>query len=58
VAPEAWQAQAPQHEGSWWTAWQAWLVAHGSGEVPARKPHIDATLGAAPGSYVHQCYRD
>jgi polyhydroxyalkanoate synthase len=58
VPPEAWVTQAPQHEGSWWTAWQAWLVAHGSGEVPARKPHIDATLGAAPGSYVHQCYRD
>jgi len=59
LAPEDWVAVAEAHEGSWWEAWHAWLLAHGSGKtVPARQPVEDATLGAAPGTYVHQRYAD
>jgi polyhydroxyalkanoate synthase len=58
VEPDAWAAQAPRHEGSWWTAWQGWLVAHSSGTVPARQPRVDDTLGAAPGLNVQMRYRD
>ena len=46
---------ATQHEGSWWTDWQAWIDAQNGGEkVPARVPG-DGKLKAiedAPGSYV------
>jgi len=35
--PETWQAVTPQHEGSWWPAWEAWLVEH-SGERVALPP--------------------
>ena len=58
MTPEAWQAQAERHEGSWWPAWHAWLVALSSGEVAA--PRLDAkrSLGAAPGTYVHVRYAD
>ncbi len=56
--PDAWQAAAERHEGSWWLAWQEWLVARSSSEkCPARttlgsesyKPHADA-----PGIYIYQ----
>ena len=56
--PETWQAKAKQYDGSWWPAWHAWLVERSSGEVAARKPEVKPALGAAPGSYVHICYRD
>ena len=58
MSPADWQAQAGQHEGSWWPAWHAWLVERSSGEIAARKPEVKPALGAAPGSYVHVCYRD
>jgi polyhydroxyalkanoate synthase len=58
LEPEQWQAQAPRHEGSWWTAWQAWLVAHSSGTVPARDPVVDDRLGRAPGLNVHTRHQD
>lgn len=59
VAPEAWSEGAERREGSWWSAWDDWLRAQGSGrQVAARKPSATATLGAAPGDYVHQCYLD
>lgn len=50
---------ADAHEGSWWTAWDGWLRAHGSGrDVPAaRRPAADA-LGPAPGTYVHVRHDD
>lgn len=58
-SPEEWQAAAPRHEGSWWTAWDQWLVAHGSGrQLPARLPPVDDALGAAPGQYVMVRYED
>jgi polyhydroxyalkanoate synthase len=56
--PEIWQASAPQHEGSWWTAWQAWLAARSTGPVPP--PRMGAPergyppLADAPGTYVLQ----
>jgi polyhydroxyalkanoate synthase len=59
LSPQAWQAQAPEFEGSWWPAWSDWLKAQGSGEqVPARQPLHTPELGAAPGHYVMQRYAD
>ena len=55
-----WLAINPQREGSWWPAWQAWLTEHSTARVAA--PPIGApdrgfaTLGDAPGAYVHQSY--
>jgi len=58
VDPDTWQAQTPRQEGSWWPAWQEWLVEHSGERVspPAMgapkkryKPLMDA-----PGSYVFQ----
>ena len=56
---ETWLAATTPRQGSWWPAWQEWLAAHSSGEVPAR-----TELGApaeglsplcdAPGTYVLQ----
>jgi polyhydroxyalkanoate synthase len=53
--PEAFVAQAPHREGSWWPPWAAWLAAR-SGE-PVAAPQFGAEtgttpLGDAPGSYV------
>ena len=55
--PDTWATQAPAHDGSWWPAWEAWLVAAGS------KRHVPPSTGAsargfpalgdAPGQYVH-----
>jgi polyhydroxyalkanoate synthase subunit PhaC len=50
----AWEQCAERHEGSWWTAWNAWLEARMTGDIvppppvsPGRPP-----LGDAPGTYV------
>jgi polyhydroxyalkanoate synthase len=53
--PEAWQAGATRHDGSWWTDWQRWIDAQNGGErVPARIPGSGKlkVLEDAPGSYV------
>ncbi len=56
---DSWQAQARRHEGSWWTAWHAWLLQHGSrSPVPARRIDAGRALGDAPGQYVMQRYND
>jgi polyhydroxyalkanoate synthase len=52
---DAWKAQAPKHEGSWWPDWSAWN-AERSGEtiaarVPGAHPEFPA-IAEAPGSYV------
>jgi polyhydroxyalkanoate synthase subunit PhaC len=56
VDPDAYLAQAPSYEGSWWLAWQAWL-ARRSGK-PAAAPAMGARgfepLCNAPGTYVMQ----
>ena len=55
---ETWKAQAPTYPGSWWPAWQEWLLQHSSGTVAA--PAMGAAdkgyppLADAPGSYVLQ----
>ncbi len=65
VGPDEWRAAATLHEGSWWTAWQQWLVRHSAAErvAPAalgakrRAPAGSdgyAPLADAPGSYVLQ----
>ncbi|MBP6677035.1 MAG: polyhydroxyalkanoic acid synthase [Vitreoscilla sp.] len=57
VSPEAWRRSAPRVEGSWWTAWHAWLLAHGEGRKFKAVP-LTGGLCDAPGTYVHVCYRD
>lgn len=58
IDPDTWVAQTPQHEGSWWTEWSAWLDQR-SGEL--RTPpqmggsHKDyQPIADAPGNYVMQ----
>jgi polyhydroxyalkanoate synthase subunit PhaC len=57
MTADAWLKSAPLFEGSWWPAWQSWLVRHSSDkQEPARVPGGDRTgagaLEDAPGSYV------
>ena len=54
ATPEDWLAGAQQHEGSWWTDWQAWVSAHDATKVPARDPAKGKLkpLEDAPGSFV------
>ncbi|MBP6505425.1 MAG: alpha/beta fold hydrolase [Rhodoferax sp.] len=56
VDPQAWAAEAPSHDGSWWPEWESWLSRHASGQVaPAAMGNAKAGLPAlqdAPGSYV------
>lgn len=59
-APEdtaAWLAASRQEPGSWWTAWEGWLRAHGSGEIAARKvPQVrfEGKVVPAPGTHVFE----
>jgi polyhydroxyalkanoate synthase len=52
VDPDAWVAQAPRHEGSWWPEWQLWLARHSG--APAAPPAMGTALGEAPGEFVKQ----
>jgi polyhydroxyalkanoate synthase len=52
VDPDAWVAQAPRHEGSWWPEWQLWLARHSG--APLAPPAMGTALGDAPGEYVLQ----
>ncbi|WP_163560708.1 alpha/beta fold hydrolase [Halomonas sp. NO4] len=54
--PETWQATTPTQEGSWWPAWQEWLVAHSSGKTapPPMGSERFPPLDPAPGRYVRQ----
>jgi polyhydroxyalkanoate synthase subunit PhaC len=60
LSPDAWMKSAPLLEGSWWPAWQRWLVEH---STPKRQPArpLPAAAGAtrsaledAPGRYVRE----
>lgn len=57
VDPDTWSEIAPQTDGSWWEAWDAWLVQQGTGTMTA-PPAMGAAdrglppLEAAPGTYV------
>lgn len=52
VDPDRWQADTPEHGGSWWPAWEAWL-ARLAGPLVA-PPAPVAGRGDAPGRYVLQ----
>ena len=50
IDPASWSATMSTSDGSWWTAWQAWLVARsGRRGTP---PALDTALEDAPGRYV------
>jgi polyhydroxyalkanoate synthase len=58
IDPDTWAAEAPGYDGSWWPAWERWIVAaHSTSRVDP--PSMGApTLGLpaledAPGQYVH-----
>jgi polyhydroxyalkanoate synthase len=55
---DAWLAAAPEHSGSWWPEWVAWLRKHSTASTPppTRLPASagGATLCDAPGTYVLQ----
>jgi len=58
ITSETWQEKAPQFDGSWWIAWQKWLVAHSDKKIFA--PPVGNSdkgypvLCDAPGTYVFQ----
>jgi polyhydroxyalkanoate synthase len=58
IDAETWQTITPRSEGSWWPAWQDWLVEHSTGS--AAPPSLGAAdrgyppLCDAPGTYVLQ----
>jgi polyhydroxyalkanoate synthase len=57
VDPDTWQATTSKQQGSWWPAWQAWLVQH-SAEHLVQPPALGAPekglypICDAPGTYV------
>ncbi|MEH6567226.1 MAG: hypothetical protein V7756_18020 [Halopseudomonas sp.] len=51
---EQWQEAAIEYEGSWWPAWTDWLKTHSGPQQAAIQTNPHASLGAAPGRYVHQ----
>ena len=55
---ETWKAQTPVTQGSWWPAWDQWLVQHSSGGTtppPMGAPDKGyEPLCDAPGTYVYQ----
>lgn len=58
LPPEEWRETAKRQDGSWWEAWNTWLLAkNGRAKKGAPGKAGNATykpLGAAPGTYVHQ----
>jgi polyhydroxyalkanoate synthase len=58
--PEAWFADATQHDGSWWPHWQQWVKKYAGTLAPARKPGGGKLkpLEDAPGSYVKMVAED
>jgi poly[(R)-3-hydroxyalkanoate] polymerase subunit PhaC len=56
LPPDEWLKSAPPLEGSWWPAWQHWLVEHSTAKrQPAGAlPAAGAALEDAPGSYVRE----
>jgi polyhydroxyalkanoate synthase subunit PhaC len=57
IDPDTWQSTTPKQSGSWWPAWQAWLVRHSTGQQVA-PPELGAPdqgicpICDAPGTYV------
>lgn len=59
LTADAWLAQAPLAQGSWWPSWQLWLAAHSSAQRVAAPPTGNTAAGYpplddAPGLYVRQ----
>ena len=56
IDPDAFLAQAPQKNGSWWPEWAGWLNAHSGQPVdpPSMGGAAYVALADAPGSYVLQ----
>jgi polyhydroxyalkanoate synthase len=56
IFPEEWFQNTPHHKGSWWPAWESWLVDHSTGLVtppPMGQPIKGyPILRDAPGIYV------
>ncbi|MEZ5729449.1 MAG: hypothetical protein R3E48_16520 [Burkholderiaceae bacterium] len=58
LAPEDWMERAEQQQGSWWPAWEQWLVDHSTAST--KPPAMGASrkgygvLEDAPGQYVRQ----
>lgn len=54
LSPEDWRADADEHEGSWWPAWNTWLSAKSGKMIPARDTGSAdyPALAPAPGTYV------
>ncbi len=56
--PEAWDAKAVRHDGSWWPDWLAWVQPFAGERLAARVPGEGglAAIEDAPGSYVKVRY--
>jgi polyhydroxyalkanoate synthase subunit PhaC len=57
IDPDTWRKTTPVKKGSWWLAWQEWLVENSSDEMPSPRTMGDPENGIipimdAPGSYV------
>jgi polyhydroxyalkanoate synthase len=48
--PDTWHSAARCEEGSWWPAWQSWLVERSGQSIPSRR--VADALEDAPGKYV------
>jgi polyhydroxyalkanoate synthase len=58
IDPDTWAAEAPRYDGSWWPAWERWVVSAGSATRVPPPPMGAPALGLpaledAPGRYVH-----
>jgi polyhydroxyalkanoate synthase len=57
MSADEWEAATPKQEGSWWPAWQAWLVRHSDArrvKPPPLGTRTYPALADAPGNYVLQ----
>jgi polyhydroxyalkanoate synthase len=53
--PDAWRAEATEHQGSWWEDWTEWIKTRAGRrhQPPAMGSEKFPALGDAPGTYVH-----
>lgn len=49
---DTWQKRTPEHEGSWWPAWESWLAVRAGKKT--KPPPMDPRHHNAPGRYVLQ----